>query len=115
MAFSRKGFRRLVIGNRVFFWRLDWQDLYHQTEANSVAVRPEDAPHCLLRVSLGWHSYPRVTPGVVRAWIDTALALGWSGERATVELDGLNAEGAIGPGSLSRPQADAPCASVRSD
>jgi hypothetical protein len=118
MAFARKGFRRLVVGGQVFFWRYNCQDpvvragyahspvaLALPPHLDHVVVRPEDEPHRLLHVSCGYRC-PLVTPGVIRVWIDTAAKLGWPGARRTLELDGLDAQGRIGPGSPVRQEAE---------
>lgn len=116
MAFVKRDFRRLLAGKRMFFWRYACQDpvirmaLAHSRRAlatepheDRVLVRPEDAPHRLLRVYCGV-GCPLVTPGVVRRWIDTAASLGWPSERVSLELDGLDESGRPGVGRLAAPR-----------
>jgi hypothetical protein len=88
MAFDPTGWRRLVIGEQVFFWQTDEYVLFQ--------VRPGRGPHRLLRIvprqcgpSDGIARIGRViTPGVVRGGIDCALTCGWPEQRPYLRLIG---------------------------
>jgi hypothetical protein len=76
MAFSAEGWRKLVVGELVFYWR-DWRANF-----DALFVRPEVEPYRLLRVTenrcpCGPHSGWSATPGVARAAVDCAIEHGW--------------------------------------
>ena len=86
MAFGTKRYRRLIVGERVLFWRYLWYDGMSLFAGNNhLLVRPEVGPHRLLRVNFGYGG-PTVTPRVVRACVDEAIRRGWPFERAGLTL-----------------------------
>ena len=109
MAFGKKGYRRLVVRGRVFFWRYDCQDpvirlalaastgagdRHDPPHVDRVLIRPEDQPHRVLRVDCGF-TCPLVTPAAVRKWLEAALVLGWPDRRDSLELNGLLVPGPV--------------------
>jgi hypothetical protein len=88
MAFDTEGWRKIVIGDQVFYWQTpEWTDLFH--------VRPEREPHRLLRVTCSLcgesHGFASsITPGVVRTRIECAIRNAWLGERPNLRLIAFN-------------------------
>jgi hypothetical protein len=84
MAFSTKGWRRIVVGGQVFYWQppgepsMSWVVFY---------ARPEVRPHRLLiATSIQCGDQPIryagvASPGVVRGCIELAVEAGWPARR----------------------------------
>jgi hypothetical protein len=76
MAFDSRGWRKIVIGDQIFYWQLSDEGL------ELFRVRPERDPHRLLRITnagcgrsfgvSGW-----VTPGNVRGAVECAIYHAW--------------------------------------
>jgi hypothetical protein len=85
MAFSTRGWRKIVIGDQVYFWQGD-------DEREHFDVRPEREPHRLLTVTCdrcGQHVggfFRGVKPGIVRSAIEFALNEAWLKERPHMQL-----------------------------
>ncbi|VTR95437.1 Uncharacterized protein (Fragment) OS=uncultured bacterium PE=4 SV=1 [Gemmata massiliana] len=90
MAFGKKGWRRIVVGNQVYYWQSDEGRYWSARSFDSHCIlwaRPELEPHRLLTVTCGvcnnqtlgfnW----RVTPNIARVCIESATASGWLGAR----------------------------------
>src|SRR6476469_9551088 len=88
MAFSTEGWRKIVIGDQVYYWQTaEGVELFH--------VRPEREPHRLLRVACSQCGHGSgflrgATPGIVRVGVEYALVNAWLGERPQLRLVVLN-------------------------
>lgn len=83
MAFSTEGWRKLVVGELVFYWQeCDGGDVLH--------VRPEREPYRLLCVrenTCAKGGYlGRATPGVARAAVECALEHDWLTTRPAIRV-----------------------------
>lgn len=91
MAFSRKGWRRIVVGGQVFYWQTEdipWQGEQHWAICHA---RPETEPHRLLtvtnaRCNRACEFSDIVSPRIVRACIESAVTTGWLAERPNLRL-----------------------------
>jgi hypothetical protein len=85
MAFNTEGWRKIVIGERVYFWQTDgWEPALFR-------VRPEREPHRLLLATCSQcgssSGFLRdATPGVVRGGVEFALNNEWLGTRPQLRL-----------------------------
>jgi hypothetical protein len=83
MAFSTEGWRKLVVGERVFYWQeADGGDV--------LRVRPESEPHRLLCVTENICPHGgylgRAKPGVARAAVECAIKHGWLTTRPAIRV-----------------------------
>jgi hypothetical protein len=102
MAFDTRDWRKLVLGDRVFYWQADealgWEVF---------RVRPEQQPHRLLRVKGGWcgHHFGligRVNPANVRATIECAVEHSWLEEQPNLRLFAFDAPAVEGRPTILR-------------
>jgi hypothetical protein len=114
MGFATKGWRRIVVGDVLFYWtarsRDAWAAVAEATPNGAptpptlsyVAIRPECEPYRLLDVHCGYGARSiasqHITPGLVRCWIETARGYGWPGARASLRLDGVDDAGGLSAG-----------------
>jgi hypothetical protein len=80
---KRKGWRRIVVQVRVFYWRAWFSGCPCCHSDDAVLVRPNEQPSRLFRVIWGTG---RLTPGVVRLAIEEALARGWPDDLPALRL-----------------------------
>ncbi len=99
MARNWKGYRPLVVADRRFRWKCDFNHPFevfsagyaedgHAWSSDKLLVRPEDLPHCLLTVSWSACRGPVVTPGFVRVCVNEAVRRGWPDAEPMMELAG---------------------------
>ncbi|AMV25311.1 hypothetical protein VT84_13000 [Gemmata sp. SH-PL17] len=88
MAFGKKGWRRIVVGNQVYYWQPVEADWWLGTpQPNILCARPEHESHRLLTVTCGMCNNQtlgfnwRVTPNIARVCVESATASGWLGAR----------------------------------
>lgn len=98
MAFSKRHTRLIVIEGLRFRWRCEincplerFSVAYVEgliTEPDLLLVRPESAPHKLLKVRWPACSGVVVKPGVVKRYIQEGIQQGWPSEHSALELKG---------------------------
>ncbi len=114
MGFATKGWRRIVIGDVLFYWTAQYRDVWPAVEGavpnripvpptlSYAAIRPEREPYRLLDVHCGYGTRSiasqHITPAVVQCWIETARSHGWPGTRASLRLDGVDEDGNLSAG-----------------
>jgi hypothetical protein len=92
MAVGKRRTRAIVVGQRRFRWRCDFNDPWltpppdsdGPTGRHRLLVRLEDAPNKLLTVSC---RAAVITPGFVQACIARALEQGWLASHPRLELE----------------------------
>jgi hypothetical protein len=95
MAFSKKGWRRIVLDDQVYYWQAG-EDLATQIglfdQSSILHARQEREPNRLLIIKCGQCGHQivgfsgRVTPRIVRGCIECAIISGWIDERPKLQL-----------------------------
>lgn len=92
MAISKKGLRKIVVDNRVLYWKFN----------EKISVVSDEAKNCLLIVDFGWYDVwlyvndnenrppdfelKSVTPKFVSESITYALTQGWDNGKMEIEF-----------------------------
>ncbi len=87
MAFSKTGWRRIVVEDQVYYWQS------REDSSSLLDVRLEREPNRHLAVGCGWQCGHQiggfrgvVTPRIVRGCIECAINSGWLDERPRLQL-----------------------------
>jgi hypothetical protein len=87
-----KDYRRIVVCDRVFYWRYE-DGVYGSWEPHQIIVRLEERPTAVLTVQLQGAGYSWGTPRLVCACIERALFRGWLRDQDVMQFDHDAVEG----------------------